>query len=140
MRFYFENEYLKPYKKHRSDAGWDLKTKEEFTIMPKSIHKVTTGVSCEIPRGCVGLIKERSSIGACGLHTVAGVIDSDYRGEISIVLHNTTDNPVTIFKHERIAQIIIVPVLLGCEMLKGHAPQNTERGDGGFGSTNNSYI
>ena len=98
---------------------------------------IPTGLAMEVPRGCAGLIYARSSLGTKrGLAPAnkVGVIDSDYRGEISVVLHNHGKAAQTIAPGERIAQLIITPVLTPvyeeAEELTG-----TDRGAGGFGST-----
>ncbi|HBJ81586.1 dUTP diphosphatase [Pseudothermotoga sp.] len=135
VKFYFEEEKVKPYKKHHNDAGWDLKSKTDTILYPGETKIIPTGVTTEIPKGYVGIVKPRSSWGAKGIDVTAGVIDSDYRGEIGVVIQNHADKPLAITKGERIAQILVVPVLLEAEFEEGKAPKNTARGAGGFGST-----
>lgn len=135
VKFYYEEETLKPFKKHETDAGWDLKAKVNTMLYPGETKTITTGVSMEIPAGYVGIIKPRSSLGAIGMDVTAGVVDSDYRGEVMVVLQNHANVVWRVQKGDRIAQILIVPVLLEAEFEKGEAPKNTERADNGFGST-----
>jgi len=135
--FYFESEYLKPFKKHASDAGWDLKSKEDINVAVGKTSAIPTGVSCVIPEGYVGIIKIRSGISLKGLDATAGVIDSDYRGEIIVLVQNHTDSEIKIEQGERVAQIMVIPCLIEAELLSGKAPKDTERGIGGFGSTGN---
>ena len=93
----------------------------------------------EIPEGYVGLVYARSGI-ACkrGLAPAnkVGVIDSDYRGEILVALHNHSDLPQTIERGERIAQIVITPYL-AVQFEQADTLTDTARGEGGFGSTGN---
>ena len=106
-------------------------------IQPGETFWVPTGIALEVPKGCAGLIYARSSMGAKrGLAPAnkVGVIDSDYRGEIRVVLLNHSKQVQSIEPGERVAQLIITPVLTPayeeCEDLT-----DTDRGAGGFGST-----
>lgn len=120
-------------------AGADLCSAEnEDTIIPagKTVF-VHTGIAMEIPEGYVGLVFARSGL-ACkkGLAPAnkVGVIDSDYRGEIMVALHNHSSEDKTIEKGERIAQISLVPYLTA-EYEETDTLSDTIRGEGGFGST-----
>jgi len=110
---------------------------ETLTVAPHETVFVHTGLSMAIPVGFVGLIYARSGT-ACkrGLAPAnkVGVIDSDYRGEIMVALHNHSEAPQTITHHERIAQMVIAPFLTA-EFVESEALDDTERGEGGFGST-----
>ena len=106
-------------------------------IAPHETKFIHTGISVEIPEGYCGLIFARSSMGAKrGLAPAnkVGVIDSDYRGEIMVTLHNHSEIPATVESGERIAQLAIVP-FLKAEFCEADELNNTERGAGGFGST-----
>ena len=98
---------------------------------------IPTGLAMEIPVGYVGLIYARSGI-ACkrGLAPAnkVGVIDSDYRGEILVALHNHSVKPQRIERGERIAQLVITPYL-AVEFAEADTLEDTARGEGGFGST-----
>lgn len=120
-------------------AGADLYAclDEPVTVAPGETFWVPTGIALEVPKGCAGLIYARSSMGTKrGLAPAnkVGVIDSDYRGEVRVVLLNHGKLPQTIEPGERVAQLIITPVLTPayeeCEDLT-----ETGRGAGGFGST-----
>lgn len=107
------------------------------TIDPGQTVFIPTGLSMEIPTGCAGLIYARSSMGAKrGLAPAnkVGVIDSDYRGEIKVVLFNHSSVAQTVEPGERIAQMIITPVLTPAYE-EVEALSDTDRGTGGFGST-----
>lgn len=132
---------LMPYRAHPTDAGADLFTKESIEIAPGTMAMVDTGVAMRIPLGHVGLVFNRSSQGKVLVRIAngTGVIDSDYRGNIKVLLQNDGDKPYNIIKYEtRVAQIVIVPVFLPeFKTWKGtdYDWQDTQRGTGGFGST-----
>lgn len=122
-----------------SAAGADLYACLEapVTIEPGEIYWVPTGIALEVPVGCAGLIYARSSMGTKrGLAPAnkVGVVDSDYRGEIKVVLLNHSKLPQTLEPGERIAQFVITPVLTpSYEEVEDLT--DTDRGTGGFGST-----
>lgn len=121
-----------------ADAGFDLPALEAFELAPGQVRTVPTGVHMAIPVGWVGLIRDRSSVGARGGHVLAGVIDASYRGEIRLVLVNLGPAPLEFSVGDRIAQCVIVPHLSGNraqELADVDALGKTERGAGGFGST-----
>jgi dUTP pyrophosphatase len=120
-------------------AGADLYACLEtaVTIEPGKTAFIPTGIAMEVPRGCAGLIYARSGL-ACkrGLAPAnkVGVVDSDYRGEIMVALHNHGDAAQTVSHGERIAQMVITPVLTPAYEVVSDL-DDTERGAGGFGST-----
>lgn len=120
-------------------AGADLRAMipTDISIAPHETKLIPTGVAMEIPTGYVGLVCARSGLATkCDLAPAnkVGVIDSDYRGEIMVALHNHGDVERTIKTGERIAQILIMPyVCADFEEVEGLG--DTERGEGGFGST-----
>lgn len=123
-----------PCRAHRTDAGADLKSTEDVDIYPAETKLIDTGVAVKIPEGYGGFVFNRSSQGKHGiiLTNSVGVIDSDYRGNIKVALKNISDNPYKIRRGDRIAQLVIMPVMLA-EFVD--AWNDTERGTGGFGST-----
>ena len=120
-------------------AGADLYAclEEDMTIQPGQTAFVPTGLAMELPRGFAGLIYARSGL-ACkrGLAPAnkVGVVDSDYRGEFIVALHNHGTLPQTIHHGERIAQLVVTPVLIP-EYVEVENLSETSRGTGGFGST-----
>ncbi len=121
-------------------AGYDLSAciENEITINPGEIVKIGTGISCAIyENNAVILIYARSSLatkfGIAPANCV-GVVDSDYRGEIMVALHNSSKNPYTITPNERIAQMVITPIFTP-KIIETDTLEETSRGDGGFGST-----
>ena len=107
------------------------------TIQPGQTAFLPTGIALEVPEGCAGLVYARSGM-ACkrGLAPAnkVGVVDSDYRGEITVVLHNHGTLPQTVENGERIAQFLITPVLTP-DYEPAPELSDTARSGGGFGST-----
>jgi len=120
-------------------AGMDLHAAlpESVTLAPLGRAKVPTGIRVAIPESFEGQVRPRSGLAARTGLTVLnspGTIDSDYRGEIQVLLVNLSDTPVTVAPFERIAQLVIAPVARA-ELVAVPALEDTERGDGGYGST-----
>lgn len=128
-----------PERQHRTDAGADLfawwsSETPQIEIYPNEQKLVDTGIAVKIPEGFVGLIYNRSSQGKKGItipHSV-GVIDSDYRGNLKILLKNISEDPYIIKLGDRIAQLVIQPIQLVDFV---DTWNDTQRGTGGFGST-----
>ncbi len=120
-------------------AGADLYAclAQPVTIQPGQTAFLPTGIALEVPQGCAGLVYARSGL-ACkqGLAPAnkVGVVDSDYRGEITVALHNHGLQPQTIHSGDRIAQFIITPVLTPAYQ-ETEELSETARNCGGFGST-----
>ena len=123
----------------REAAGADLYAclEKDVTILPGETAFIPTGLAMELPRGYAGLIYARSGL-ACkrGLAPAnkVGVVDSDYRGEFLVALHNHGKEAQTVSAGERIAQLVITPVLIP-EYIEVETLSDTQRGAGGFGST-----
>lgn len=117
-------------------AGLDLFSSEETEIPPKSWKLIGTGISVEIPTGYEGQVRPRSGLALKGITVLntPGTIDSDYRGEVKVILINLSDQTFKVEKGMKIAQLVIskyekVDVEISDEL------SQTERGEGGFGST-----
>ena len=120
-------------------AGADLYAaiESDIQLAPGETVAIPTGLSLEIPEGYAGLIYARSSLGTKrGLAPAnkVGVIDSDYRGEVKVMLFNHSNAVQTVEAKERIAQLIITP-FLKAEFNEADTLSDTARGTGGFGST-----
>lgn len=125
-----------PLRSTEGSAGFDLQSIAEMTIPAKHRNWVPTGVALELPYGFVGFVWPRSGLAGKGIDTSAGVIDSDYRGEIKVLLVNNSDSDFTINKGNRIAQLIIVETLSpNINFTVVDCLNATERGKNGFGST-----
>lgn len=125
-------------------AGFDLYASEDAWLLPPykdngyiktSTHAISTGLMIEIPEGYFARILPRSGLSLKGVVIGAGIIDSDFRGELKVVIHYLgTDDSWSINKGDRIAQLVILPLpqfeIVECEELG-----DTARGNGGFGST-----
>ena len=133
-----ENAILPTYGSAQA-AGADLYAclDADLTIAPGETAFVPTGLAMELPLGYVGLIYARSGL-ACKRDLApankVGVIDSDYRGEFIVALHNHGKNPQTISHGERVAQLVITPVL-NVSFMEAEELSDTQRAAGGFGST-----
>lgn len=120
-------------------AGADLYAciDSDVIIQPHTTILIKTGLSIEIPEGYAGLIYARSGLASKkGLAPAnkVGVVDSDYRGEVMVALHNHTDIAAVVEDGERVAQLVITPFLKAQFNLVDELT-DTVRGDGGFGST-----
>lgn len=133
-----------PVPKHAKpgDAGMDLIATADVLIWPHETEMVSTGLCVEIPDGYFGLVAPRSGFASKNGVSFAnsiGVIDSGYRGEIKLPLHNLTEFPVSVNKGERVAQLIIIPFEF-CNCIPVEELSVTERGTDGFGSTGDRYA
>lgn len=141
-----------PTRAHPSDAGLDLYTPEAVTVPPTEVKLdwynnrkgtdkvdigsacIDTGVHVEIPEGYVGFIKSKSGLNVNNGLTAEGVIDSGYTGSIVVKLYNHTHMPYVFQPHQKIAQLVILPIITPALELADKLG-DTERGTGGFGST-----
>jgi dUTP pyrophosphatase len=118
-------------------AGLDIASAEELVLQPGARHAVATGFAIEIPRGHEVQVRPRSGLairnGITCLNT-PGTIDSDYRGEVKVILVNLGQEPFEVRRGERIAQLVPAPVLRADFVEVGELAE-TARGQGGFGST-----
>jgi len=118
-------------------AGLDVCAAEELVLEPGQRHPVATGFAIEIPHGYEVQVRPRSGLalkhGITCLNT-PGTIDSDYRGEVKVILANLGDQPFAVRRGERIAQLVPAPVLQA-QFVEVEALAETARGAGGFGST-----
>lgn len=129
-----DNDAIIPTKGSPGAAGYDLYALEDIILPVMKTTKVRTGIAVSIPEHCYGRIAPRSSLGAKGIIVHAGVVDSDYRGEI-IVLLQSTEQEYCIKKGERIAQLILEKYEHESMLFRATVLDITDRGDRGFGST-----
>jgi dUTP pyrophosphatase len=123
---------LLPTRANPYDAGLDLYALESVPFKPGELVKVKTGIAVNIPKYCVGLIRDRSSVSLKNLKVTAGVIDHGYTGDISVVLTNHSDQYGCIQKGDKVAQLLVMPIYLPHVIevdFKG------DRGEKGFGSS-----
>jgi len=124
-----------PLRGTNGSAGADLVCLDAFTLGSGERKLVPTGLIVEIPPGWYGRVAPRSGLAAnYGVDMLAGVIDSDYRNEVKVLMINLGDAPVSFKAGERVAQLIIERAAV-CEYVWADELSETERGEGGFGST-----
>lgn len=133
-----KNSYTELTHARPTDAGLDLRCVEPVTIPAGGFELVPTGLHLEIPDGYFGLVRDRSSVALKGGVCVAGVIDSSYRGEIKVAMHNLGKQALTFAAGDRFAQMIVIPHLVISKLQSVGTVEelsSSERGQGGFGST-----
>ncbi len=120
---------------HSTDAGADLFSAENLKLEPGKRALVSTGIALEIPEGFAGLIWDKSGIASkSGISTMAGVIDSGYRGEIKVLLVNLSDTEYKIEEGDKIAQILFQKIEHP-DFEEVQELSKADRGEKGFGST-----
>ena len=136
VKFLHENAKM-PEKANPSDLGWDLFSVEERIIPSWSRELIRTGIAIQFPPFVGGILKDRSSVASKqGLFVKAGVIDPNYRGEILVLLWNSTRAPVQISTGAKIAQMVLLPSFqLVSPIEQVTELDETDRGEGGFGSS-----
>ena len=123
-----------PQKAHAGDAGYDLYASDYYSIAPYGQALVATGIKIAVPKNHVGLIWDKSGIAFEGIKTMGGVIDSNYRGEIKVIIKNLSEEIFNIIPGQKIAQLLIQGVC-SPELKEEKIVDETEREDRGFGSS-----
>jgi dUTP pyrophosphatase len=123
-----------PVRQTEGSAGFDLHATVHLSVWPEEWMPIKTGIAVRIPEGCVGIIKPRSSLAVKhGINVLAGVIDSDYRGELIVVLINHGEDRFDVSAGDRVAQLLVTPIVT--ESIEVAWLDDTARGVNGFGST-----
>jgi dUTP pyrophosphatase len=123
-----------PTKAHESDAGFDLYTPIDITVMAHNHAIINTGVHVEIPDGYVGMLKSKSGLNVKHNLVSEGVIDSGYTGSIVVKLYNHGNEAYTFRRGDKLTQLVILPIPeVELSLVKEFT--DTERGDSGFGSS-----
>lgn len=118
-----------------TDAALDLRSRESQVLRPMEKKLIMTGIQVQIPTSHVGLIWDRSGLAAKhSIHTLAGVIDSGYRGEIGVVMINLGNQDFAVERGMRIAQMVVQPVL-NVDVKEVEDLDDSDRGKRGFGSS-----
>ena len=118
-------------------AGMDVVAAEDVMLASGARHAVATGLALAIPPGYEVQVRPRSGLAlkhGISVPNAPGTIDSDYRGELKVILINHGDQPFAIARGDRVAQLVLAPVVLA-QWDEVAALEETERGAGGFGST-----
>jgi dUTP pyrophosphatase len=128
-----------PFRATPGSIGYDLTSYQPIFIPPHDVIKIPLGFALEIPHTYRCQIASRSSLAAKGIVVLGGVIDNDYRGDITVILSNTTKTPFTLPANSKIAQLLFIPTALP-DIVETNVPllTNTDRNTNGFGSTNTS--
>jgi dUTP pyrophosphatase len=125
-----------PVKATVGSAGYDLSSAVDAVISPGSRELISLGICIQVPRGTYGRIAPRSGLAVKhGIQVGAGVIDSDYTGEVKVLLFNHGTEPFKVTIGDRIAQLIIEKIVDNAEINLVSDFAETDRGSGGFGST-----
>lgn len=132
-------EAIIPSRATAESAGFDLSAclDEPVRIPAGETRMIPIGVAVELPPGTAGMVYSRSGLASrygIALINGVGVIDSDYRGELKVPLHNHSEEDFTVSPGDRVAQMVVTPVLLP-EIAEAETLSDSERGTGGFGST-----
>lgn len=118
-------------------AGMDVVSAEDVTLAPGARHAVATGLSVAIPAGFEIQVRPRSGLAlkhGISVPNAPGTVDSDYRGELKVILINLGAEPFSILRGDRVAQLVLAPVTRA-SWLTVDELEDTARGEGGFGST-----
>lgn len=132
---------LLPIKAHVGDAGFDVLTQEDFILQPKDVRRIPLGFAIQIPHNYVAIVSERSGHAfKDGIFTMGNIIDSTYRGEIHAILFKLGGCWKHFFRGDKIAQLLIMPCYTGTSYTVVDQLSETERGVGGFGSTDPEIL
>lgn len=136
-----KSDNLRPIYEHRGDSGVDIRAfiQEPVAIKPNETKLIPTGIKCVIPEGYE--IQVRSRSGLCYKHGIVvfnspGTVDSNYRGDIGVILHNTSNKDFVVQSGDRIAQIVLQQVpTIEWEVINESQLNTSNRGENGFGSS-----
>jgi dUTP pyrophosphatase len=137
VKLLHNDERLLPHYATDGSAGMDLKSADIWRLSPGERKLIRTGIQVAIPPGYEGQVRPKSGLALKYGITVTnapGTIDSDYRGEVGVILHNTGAEMIVISYGDKIAQLVIAPCIQ-CKIDVVQELDETERGEGGFGST-----
>lgn len=127
----FKEDVKLPFRAHYNDAGADVYSLDTYTIRSHETCKIPLGFGMILPDGFMCNVYPRSGLTSKGIISHIPPIDSGYRGEIHCIITNTTNEDYIINKNDKIAQLVVVPIIL-CDFTE---QLGEERGDNGFGST-----
>ena len=134
MKVVLDHGAYMPEYAHSTDAGADLRSPACETVPASGSCVINTGVHIEIPAGFVGMIKSKSGLNVRHNITSEGVIDAGYTGSICVKLYNHGKEPYSVNRGDKISQLVIMPIY-HAEFEQVDTLEETERGNGGFGST-----
>ena len=124
-----------PTRAHAEDAGLDLRSPYECVVNARESKVIDTGVHVSLPCGTAGLLVSKSGLNVEHDITSTGLIDSGYTGSIKVKLYNHGTDDYHIHRGDKVTQMVIIPVMIPNRMVLVEEVGDTERGDGGFGSS-----
>ena len=130
------DENCKPYRAYPTDSGLDLRARITSTLVLQALGGavIRTGIAIELPKGYEAQIRPRSGLSKQGVIAIFGTVDNSYRGEVKVTLINSSSKTIEIKPNERIAQLVVAPVIIP-EIEYVDELSKTERGVNGHGST-----
>lgn len=136
IKYTLDSGAFAPEKAHEADAGYDLRLPEGNEVEVSACHHVLidTGVHVAIPNGYVGFVKSKSGLNVKSGLRAEGVIDSEYTGSIMVKMYNDHAVPHLFKPGDKLTQLVILPIP-EVKMVEVESLEDTERGNGGFGST-----
>ncbi len=134
MRVQLDEGAYMPQRAHEADAGMDLRTPRACTVPVGGSAVIDTGVHVDLPVGTVGMLKSKSGLNVKAGLLGEGVIDSGYTGSIVVKLYNHGGKPHRFERGDKVTQLVVLPCIY-VEPVEVESLNETERGDGGFGST-----
>lgn len=134
MKIVLDKGAIMPTRAHETDAGLDIYARERKLIRANSSAVFDTGVHVELPVGTVGMLKSKSGLNVKHGLTSEGVIDVGYTGSICVKLYNLSQTDYIVEVGDKISQLVILPILTP-NLEQVESLEDTDRGNGGFGST-----
>lgn len=135
MKIVVDDGAFVPVRAHKTDAGLDLRTPCEVTVPARGAADIDTGIHVAISEGYVGFLKSKSGLNVKHGIVSEGVIDAGYTGSIRVKLYNHSDIDYTFKAGDKITQLVVLPFFADFELVLVNSLGDTERGDGGFGSS-----
>ena len=135
MNIYVEKGAYVPYRAHKTDAGLDIRSRDNKLVKAHGGALFHTGLHVQLPHGTAGLLVSKSGLNVNHGITSTGLIDEGYTGEIMVKLYNHSDENYLVHAGDKISQLVVIPVLYEDINLCDSLDENTERGDKGFGSS-----
>lgn len=135
MNIYVETGAYVPDRAHKTDAGLDVRARENRLIKAHRGALVHTGLHVQLPHGTAGLLVSKSGLNVKHGITSTGLIDEGYTGEIMVKLYNHSDSNYLVHAGDKISQLVVIPVLYEDIHFRDFLDEKTERNNQGFGST-----
>lgn len=135
MNIYVEKGAHVPERAHKTDAGLDIKARDNKLVKAHGGALFHTGLHVQLPHGTAGLLVSKSGLNVNHGITSTGLIDEGYTGEIMVKLYNHSDESYLVHAGDKISQLVVIPVLYEDIHIMDSLDENTERGDKGFGSS-----